>query len=69
MFLRKYGTNQNLIARLGNADIYPAGRQEKWVPQIFNHFVDPTHLDHIDEGRNFGKHRKLRVSVSGSIRN
>ena len=30
----------------------------------FNQFANTTQLEHIDEGRNFGKHRKLRVSVS-----
>ena len=69
MFGRKYGTNQNFIARPSNAYIYSAGRQDKSLPQTFNQFIAPTQLEHIDGGRNFGEQRKLRVSVSGSIRN
>ena len=54
MFRRKYGTNQNFIARTGNADIYPAGRQDKSFPRTVDQFLAPTQLEHIDDGRNFG---------------
>ena len=68
-FRRTYGTTQNFIARPGNADIHPVSRQDKWLPQTFNQFVTPTQLEHINEGRNFGEHKKLRDCVSGSIGN
>ena len=69
MFRRKYGTNQIFIARPDNADIYPASRRDKSLPQKFNQSVALTQLEHINEGRTFGEHRNLRVSVSGGIRN
>ena len=69
MLRRKNGTNQNFIARPGNVQVYSSGRQGKSLPQTFNQFIAPTQLEHIDEGRYFGEHRKLRVSVSGSTRN
>ena len=69
MFRRTYRTNQNFIARPGNADINSARRQDKPLPQTFNQLVTPAQLGYIDQGRNLGEHRKLRVSVSGSIRN
>ena len=34
-FRRKNGTNQNFIAQPGNADNYPAGRQDKSFPKTF----------------------------------
>ena len=54
MLGRNYGTNQNLIARPGNADIYPARCQHQPQPQTFNNVVASTQLEHTDEGRNFG---------------
>ena len=69
MFRRTYWTNQNFIARPGNADIYSAGPQDKPLPQTFNQFVTHAQLEYIDEGRNLGEHRKLRASDTGSIRN
>ena len=69
MSRRNYGTNQNVIAQPGIAHIYTTGRQNKLFPQMFNQFVTPTQLEHIGEGHNFCEHRKLRISVSGSIRN
>ena len=69
LFRREYGTNQNFIARPCNTHIDSAGHQNKPLPQTFNQVIAPTQLEHIDERRNFGQHRKLGVSVSGSIRN
>ena len=67
-FRRTYGTNQNFIARPGNADIDSTGQQNDPFPQTLNQLVTSAQLEYIDEGRNLGEHRKLRVSVSGSIR-
>ena len=69
MFRRKHGTNQYFIARPGNTHIDPAGRQHKSISKTFNQLIAPTQLEHMNEGRNFGDHRKLRASVSGCIRN
>ena len=69
MFRGTHGTNQNFIARPSNADIDSTGCQDEPLPQTFNQLVTPAQLQYIDEGRNLGKHRKLRVSVSGIIRN
>ena len=64
-----HGTNQNCIARPGNADIDSTGCQDKPLPQTLNQLVTSAQLEYIDEGRNLGEHRKLKVSVLGSIRN
>ena len=69
MFRRTYGTNQNFLSRSGNPDIHSAGRQDEPLPQTFNQLVTPAQLEYIDHGRNIGEDRKLRLSVSGSIRN
>ena len=69
MFRRTNGTKQNLISRPSNTDIHSAGRQDEALPQTFNQLLTPAQLEYIDQGRNLGEHRKLRVSVSGSIRN
>ena len=63
-----HGINQN-FARPGNADVDSTGCQDEPLPQTFNQLVTSAQLEYIDEGRNLGEHRKLRVSVSGSIRN
>ena len=69
MFRGTQGTNQNFIARPGNADIDSTGCHDELSPQMLNQLVTSAQLKYIDEGRNLGEHRKLRVSVSGSIRN
>ena len=69
MFRRAYGANQNFIARSDDADIHSAGRQDKPLPQTFNQLVTPAQLECIDQGRNLGEHRKLRVRFSGSFQN
>ena len=48
MIRRTYGTNQNFIARPGNADNNSAGRQNKPLPQTFNQLVTTAHLEYID---------------------
>ena len=48
MFRRTYGTNQNFIARPGNADVNSAGRRDKPLPQTFNQLVTPAQLEYID---------------------
>ena len=69
MFRGTHGTNQNFIARPGNADIDSTGCEDEPFPQTLNQLVTSAQLEYIDEGRNIGEHKKLRVSVSGSIRN
>ena len=69
MFRGTQGTNQNFIARPRNADIDSTGCQDEQLPQTLNQLVTSAQLKYIDKGRNLGEHRKLRVSVSGSIRN
>ena len=69
MFRWTYVTNQNFLARPANADINSADRQDKPLPQTFNQLVTPAQLEYIDQGRNLGGQRKLRVNTSGSIRN
>ena len=69
MFRGTHGTNQNFIARPGNADIDSTGCQDEPLPQTLNQLVTSAQLKYIDEGRNLSEHRKLRVSVSGSVRN
>ena len=69
MFRGTHGTNQNFIARPGNADDDSTGCQDEPLPQTFNQLVTSAQLEYIDEGRNLGEHRKLTASVSGSIRN
>ena len=64
-----HGTNQSFIARPGNAGIDSTGCQDKPLPQTLNQLVTSAQLEYIEEGRSLGEHRKLRVSVSGSIRN
>ena len=69
LFRGAHGTNQHFIARPGNADIDSIGCQDEPLAQTLNQLVTSAQLKYIDEGRNLGEHRKLRVSVSGSIRN
>ena len=69
MFRGTHGTNQNFIPRPGDADIDSTGCQDEPPPQTLNQLVTSAPLEYIDEGRNLGEHRKLRVSVSGTIRN
>ena len=68
MFRGTHGTNPNFIQRSGNADVDSTGCQDEPLPQTFNQLLTSAQLEYIDEGRNLGEHRKLRVSVSGSIR-
>ena len=69
IFRGTHGSNQNFIARPGNADIDSTDCQDEPLPQTLNQLVTSAKLKYIDKGRNLGEHRKLRVSVSGSIRN
>ena len=69
MFRGTYGTNQNFIAQPSNADIDLTGCQYEPLPQTLNRLVNSAQLEYIDEGRNLGEHRKLKVNNSGSIRN
>ena len=69
MFRGTHGNHQNFIARPGNADIDSTGCQDELLPQTLNQLVTSAQLEYISEGRNLGEHRKLRVSVSRSIRN
>ena len=61
MFRGTHGTNQNFIARPGNGDIDSTGCQDETLPQTLNQLVTSAQLEYIDEGRNLGEHRKLRV--------
>ena len=69
IFRGTHGTNQSFIARPGNADIDSTGCQDEPLPQTLNQLVTSAQLKYIDKGQNLGEHRKLRVSVSGSIWN
>ena len=61
--------NPNFIARPGNSNIDSTGCQDKPLPQTLNQLVTSAQLEYIEQGRNLGEHKKLKVSVSGSIRN
>ena len=39
-----YGTNQNLVAQPGNADIDSTGRQDESLPQTLNQLVTSAQL-------------------------
>ena len=69
MFRGTHGTNQNFIPWPRNTDVDSTGCQHEPLPQTLNQLLTSAQLKYLIEGRNLGQHRKLRVSVSGSIRN